>query len=446
MSENRFPVSIQGKYANHRANTDIHISRERIRISIDGQDFEADGDLILRILPSPSLVIRATFSNVPDMPSDVSELRIDLLGRAVSTQIILASQNYETPDASLEISGLVKEQHLEIKRGEHLSGVVFHLMNFHDFFGPERVLLSPDDRFPNGNRVKFSADGWSITIDSTASTESNLKELSKIGGFAITHVGTMERDDRKPFTIEEAQRMIEGLRYFLSFNRGLWVSPVLLVGYDADGKEVWEEFGVRRVSAWKYVRSCFDPHHTGMLAALFLGFNNRMKDPLWSEDMLHAVYWYLESNAHVGGTDGSLMLGQVGLELLSWNYLVEDKENLTPNGFNKLDASDQFRLLISLCGIPLDVPAALTHLDRFAKAENFDGPGAITDIRNKIVHPGKRSKKPRPATMEIYEARELALWYIELVLLHLFQYRDIYASRVSGARWAGEVGRVPWAQ
>ena len=42
------------------------------------------------------------------------------------------------------------------------------------------------------------------------------------------------------------------------------------------------------------------------------------------------------------------------------------------------------------------------------------------------------------------QARELGLWYIELLLLELFEYSGLYSNRLT-RKWTGDVETVPWA-
>jgi hypothetical protein len=114
----------------------------------------------------------------------------------------------------------------------------------------------------------------------------------------------------------------------------------------------------------------------------------------------------------------------------------------------KLAAMDKMRLLISHCGIPLAIPTDLTHLTRIAKAENWsDGPQALAEYRNALVHANpKKRKKVLHADIGLrYEARDLSLWYLELVLLWLFGYSERYSNRLWRVGFRGEeVEPVPW--
>ena len=43
-----------------------------------------------------------------------------------------------------------------------------------------------------------------------------------------------------------------------------------------------------------------------------------------------------------------------------------------------------------------------------------------------------------------YEALQLAVWYIELSFLFIFNYRGVYYNRTSGKAWKDGGENVPW--
>lgn len=124
--------------------------------------------------------------------------------------------------------------------------------------------------------------------------------------------------------------------------------------------------------------------------------------------------------------------------------LVEDQKTLSSEGFGSLHADDQIRLLISSQNIELEVPANLKELHKLAKELNWDGPKSITEVRNFIIHSGKENKRLAKRKIPYFDVLNLALSYIELVLLHLFGHKGIYANRLLRGRYVGDVVSVPW--
>ena len=120
------------------------------------------------------------------------------------------------------------------------------------------------------------------------------------------------------------------------------------------------------------------------------------------------------------------------------------KKSLSPNGFEKLPASDRIKLVLSQAGIPLTVPQNLKKLASISKRHNFDGPSVFTNVRNRIVHPGRKKRKIDVADVSLFECWNLGLWYLELLLLSIFEYNGDYANRLKQGRWVGQTEKLPW--
>jgi hypothetical protein len=142
------------------------------------------------------------------------------------------------------------------------------------------------------------------------------------------------------------------------------------------------------------------------------------------------------------------MFAQTALELLGWVHLVEDLEIISHTGFDHLQATDKIRLLLSRFSIPTAIPGRYSEL---SKARGVlggnDGPDLVTGIRNAIVHgnPKKRRSLARTARGARFQAVQLALSYLELVLLGLFGYKGSYVRRETGLLVRDATAPVPWA-
>ena len=96
----------------------------------------------------------------------------------------------------------------------------------------------------------------------------------------------------------------------------------------------------------------------------------------------------------------------------------------------------------ALCKVRADVriPAML---EEALGAKNFaHGPHALVTIRNRLIHP--KLKNGIPSSVAQRQAKELGLWYVELLLLNTFGYSGLYSNRLT-REWVGDVEEVPWA-
>ena len=90
--------------------------------------------------------------------------------------------------------------------------------------------------------------------------------------------------------------------------------------------------------------------------------------------------------------------------------------------------------------IPNDTPQ-LKELSSKVKPNWLDGPHALTEIRNSLVHPDKQIGQLDSA---YDEAWNLGLWYLERGLLALCNYSGTYGNRLKTGRWIGQVEDVSY--
>jgi len=70
-----------------------------------------------------------------------------------------------------------------------------------------------------------------------------------------------------------------------------------------------------------------------------------------------------------------------------------------------------------------------------------NAPHALTEIRNSLVHP--EHKRRRQFDTVYYEAWNLGLWYLAMVLLAVCEYSGTYRNRLK-KRYVGQVEKVSW--
>jgi len=92
------------------------------------------------------------------------------------------------------------------------------------------------------------------------------------------------------------------------------------------------------------------------------------------------------------------------------------------------------------------VPDYMPSLASQCDADAYDGPGVITRVRNALVHAGETQRAMVGSLdgMTRYECSQLAIQYVELVLLAVCGHDGYYACR----GWKGWKGDdevpVPW--
>lgn len=318
----------------------------------------------------------------------------------------------------------------------NLVSVVFHIANFWWFNISNDFDYEEDEQ---GNPVEIELEGWLMfdgqfifdygnwhIVLSTLDNCYDLQEaLKSEGGYGVTHICKIERLDNTAFSLDDAYEIIKAFSYYLSFVRGIWIAPLLVSGFDGEGNQLLEEWRNPIIEAdswqdgchWAYLDSSTE------IVAPFAGFMKKWQDPTWKEVIQNAIQWYIESLKHSNGYNSSIILLQAALEKVAWTFLKVNK-CVTSDGFNGLKASGQIRLLLKFLNIRLEPIEEYIEIQKKAEELNWnDSVTAITEVRNSIVHPQIKLKKPHfPSEKILLEAFHISNTYLLKCLLKLFEY------------------------
>ena len=236
--------------------------------------------------------------------------------------------------------------------------------------------------------------------------------------------------------------MIEALTLFCSFARGVYCGLTLLTGISQSGEPAWERWGVTNVEPWKGYRSWFDARNGRILEDVFPGFWAQYQRLQRDDRTRVALEWYLESNGQKA-LHSSIVLSQAALERLSFQQVGR---KLTAREMGRKERETEGEWIaraLSQAGVDCTIPPSYTALEQLRRANGFDhGPHTIVEIRNDLIH---QDMSYGILSADVYrQAKELGLWYVEVLLLKLFDYNGIYANRLT-QKWRGEVEPVPWA-
>jgi hypothetical protein len=354
------------------------------------------------------------------------------------------------------------EGKIEIGSDHELDRVIFHLSDYPDFMGCDDFC----DEITNGAKktsirwaqVVIEAGVWRVTLhpyQDIHAIKENGRQTQKV---ALCGVGEIRRVDGTEFKKDEVSPLLQALRIFLSFSFANWSPPLLVVGFSKSNEAKMHEFLNYDLSPKPYLQGWLDEHHGRFLADAFPHFMNVWAKSTWQEPLELAVTWLIEASRQAGGTEGAIAFAQIPLEMLSWLVFVDDSKNFAPKQFENLSAAKKLEMLLTHCGIPIEIPAELTALNLIATAlqksgEITSGPQLVTKVRNTIIHPNDKNRRILSKWAVSYsvkiidirwETLRLFKWYITLVLLRLTGYSGDYANRIK-VRTVGEVEAVPWA-
>lgn len=339
---------------------------------------------------------------------------------------------------------------IRIGRDCEISESRFHLINWPEFFGKGNyVLQKSENSWQAFGRLSFSLDDWDIDISPLENFKALIEQVEESGGSAITHAGSITKRGGNLFSADELQQLIDDINNIFSFILGRWSHTCLHVGMLPNGEKARELLGVPTSNSDRFdgSRSVFDIHHPELFIDLAVQLFSLIKHPDWRKEFYKIAYFYVNSNSAGRGlnVDLALIPAQSCLELLSWIYCISDRKLLSQRAFESrggLNAYERIKLLLRSLDIPLNIPESCDSLLSSPGKKWEDGPAAIVELRNRIVHPTETRKTP---SRTYYDAWKLAMWYIEMVVLRRSGYSGKYANRLR-QHWIGEVDDVPWAK
>lgn len=435
------PLALEPRYLTRVPNEEILLYEGLIHIQHTEPpiDVANEGTVTLSWLPSPRIRFHLRF-HLPDARKWLEltdyDVTVNLPDLGMSGKVLVTNLTWEALSRLCTCDGVFNSEVTSLSTPESES-IFFHLTN--SLLGSEPIRNGAGNKIWRG-RLTLQSSEWEVMIDLV---DDNAKKLLKDHGiFVLTHIGKIRRKNGWDIDYRTAKELLYCLGYFLSFLNGLWSFPLLYGGLRMD-HIVWQEWNVPQLtpccdpSSWW---PNFLPIEPEQLWQAFDTFLRYRESNIWRDPIILAIHWYLDANAGSVAVEARIVLACTALELLSWNYLVNEKRKLSSGEFNKNNAKNNLRLLLELMRIPVDIPNELSEL----KTVGADGPEALFNIRNRIVHPPSRPNA-RPITAYPTEARwqalVLGLWYLELVILHLLNYHGRYWPRYSPQK---PTEPVPW--
>lgn len=330
--------------------------------------------------------------------------------------------------------------------GGDLDSVELWLADLHNLRVVTRERGQERSSRPIQQDVEITAGGWNIAVTQPADP-SRWREFERHGGHALTTRLQVTRTDGARFEPPDVLALAEGIGLSVSFLRGNWCTAAVMTGKKG-ARRTWFAWSVghtdplvlrpsspvtierldsdRRVSSHESMT--WDPSRDMNVLERFLPrFIALWADKSWQPTLRLAISLRLHAAAHPPET--GIVVAQQALEQLAWTVLVAGSDRLSRDGFERLPASDRLRLALTAQNIPITIAPRLR--DPAARASYQDGPHAITDIRNSLVHPSKVTRIQDFIGKDLETWRRFALEYIDLMLLRLTDYAGPYVSSLS---------------
>lgn len=395
-----------------------------------GGSFDGDATLSVEWLPTPWFTLRVT-GGLDLFATPLGDAEFDLQGFAIVRGHIDSS-------GTSGVTAILTTR--ELGMGNEFRQVRFDLANAPVLIGRPIQGHSADggtSYFAGRQIVEWAS--WRVILDQVEQLSQNVRALKRTRGYMITHTGSLERRNGKFFSARSANEALGFLSELLSFVRGGWVTPVLASGLDSAGSPVWTSTALFKVSPWEEHSTWAPPLERDICQSLAPGFY-ALRSSLGHREALSVIVHTCIEASRMKTPELGLVLAQTMLELLA-NVFV---------GKSQPKAADaRIRALLRAEGIPTHLLGTPRHLRSAArKLKAADGPETITRYRNRWVHPelSKLGQSLRLSTYERVGIRDLALRYVELVVLRQAAYDGKHVNRLLRDAWTSDaIQPVPWA-
>ena len=414
----------------HEPNQPITLANTSI-VEVDGQSVAVPVEVVLRLLPSPTILIEANALPNAVLRKERFQIR---LGNGAEMETILGSFNFGTSQGYL----IPARQPVDvIDRGLPIRKVKFGILNFPAVLGNQSIWIEGDQGSNAVPHVKLDLSDWFVEIKGVSNLSDVEKSLKQDRGYGLTYTGVVTYRDGAEFSVNSVEKLLEALRIFLSFARGTFCSLALVEGLDQNGQQSWVRWGAHHVEPWRSINSWFllELNGADILSELFPEFWDLFEsNGGWRDTILRAVDWYSQSNIsppYIG-----IILTVATLERLSFQILERRRMGGEPTGDFIKEALDKLQ-------IPFDTPINCEDLQKVKQWRH--GPQAVVETRNDLVHP--EQKLDTSPTYAVHQAWDLGQWYIEMMLLRKLKYQGSYLNRLAGWRESDQaILPVPWAE
>ena len=410
----------------HQPNQPISLVKTKI-VEIDGQAANVPVEVILRLIPSPRVVIHS--KQLPSIVLAKRPFSISLANGA-HFEAVCGSFNFGTNEGSLIPA---QQPVVVLDKSLPLESIRFGIINLPTMYGRQDKWA--EDERGNTQQIPYfrlEVPGWTAEISGVPNIDGVERTLRQDKGYGVTYNGVITGSDLNGFLAKDVEGLLEALRCFLSFVRGASCTLAMIEGIDQAGKVSWLRWGVHNVESWGNHHSWFRQLDGGeTLSILFSKFW-----PLFASEaqdtLLRAIDWYLQSNVsfpYIG-----IILSVAALELLSGHVLGREKKERTGDFVNEA---------LKELEIPSDLPGYCEALQEIKTWQH--GPHAIVKVRNDLVHPKKNKELANVSSDAIHEAWNLSQWSVEMILLRMLEYKGSYVNRLAGRHEADRIiQRVPW--
>lgn len=311
---------------------------------------------------------------------------------------------------------------------DNYSEVQFSLVNFPELLGEK--CISVDNSYWRG-RMEVEIGDATLVIDTIKGINKSLRDIKTEQGYQLTHHCRLQFDGLTKGAV--VLEYLESIRLTLRILIGQDLGFALLDFYK--NQNIVNSINI--YGAIKLIEPChrlLNMHswlsQSCYFNQIFLQTIKGKKD----KPISYLIHWYNVSNTNQGYVEGSLLLAQVGIELL-YNWIIcEHLQMITSKDANeKISAASKLKTLSVYSGINLEeikLPKELNeYKEKEKKQSNVD---VVISLRNHLVHSNdsKRITLAKYDPIIFTQARSILLYIIERYLLAIGSYDRKFFNRL----------------
>ena len=311
--------------------------------------------------------------------------------------------------------------------------VIFHVCNFVPYLQLGEGRSRP---------LTFEHGGWIIELEQVSDARDRIRDVRRLGGGAVTHVGAIRDASGSSYAWAAVQEILDGFGQFLNWAASDRVPILLPVGIRGEERLV-EAWGDPRRQLGRSGMRWFSAHDPETLSSMWPRFASMWSDREWRAALTVAGELYADSH-HGAPLEIRIVTAWAALEIMAWQWLTRI-ENLDAGKVDSENADWRIRRMLKSMQVPIGIRPSMAALTDFANGR--DGPKTVADLRNRVVHPKEGVDILDISSETKQQAWNLALWYMELALMKLCQWDGPYLDRTrSPPLWEGNVSYPPWNQ
>ncbi len=415
-----------------------------ISVESSGRVVGGTGTVEIAVLPSPSLFARVEFDSGTDRETiramldrrDDSDVRLHVGGAEVLARWRGGNWGADRPWGSYEIY-----DHRPVHVSGSASELWFELMNMDHLMG------DPVDYGESGwgsDLILLKSSRWHVELQALRHSSSIREQLRESGGYGVTHVGRATRCDGESLTPDSAAELLETVQLALSFACNRWVTPVRPRGKATDGSLAWEYWGLRFTDAWSSPMTWYNKMGPKSLSDVFRAIDDGWCDEYWRRLLQTSMHYHLDSMR--GLVNRQMIMAAALIELIGWHVVVEDRQLLSPKGYDRLESSDRVRMLFGLACVDLAIPAQCTELQAYANGVNksWDVANLVCEVRHSVVHAKRHPDVWKIGPKVWGELLQVTHDLCNLAMLFMLDYQRTYVSEVHSRSTVDDLP-VPWA-